>query len=161
MAVQVKRIDLADESYETAIIQLLDFLALTPEDGEPLPDRVRQTLVPRLREHPGTHVFLAFEGSTTVGLAICFVGFSSFRAARLLNIHDLVVHPDCRGQGIGTLLLKEVESFARRNEYCKLTLEVRADGPRAHKLYVDFGFDPGDPITSSQSFLTKGLLAGP
>jgi ribosomal protein S18 acetylase RimI-like enzyme len=161
MAIQVKRIDLAGETYEEAIIQLLDFLALTPEDGEPLPDNVRETLVPRLREHPGTHVFLAFDASAAVGLAICFDGFSSFRAARLLNIHDLVVHPDCRGQGIGTLLLKEIESFARRNEYCKLTLEVRADGPRAHKLYVDFGFDPGDPITSSQSFLTKGLLAGP
>ena len=159
MAVQVKRIDLADETHEAAIIKLLDFLALTPEDGQPLPDNVRQTLVPRLREHPGTHVFLAFEGSTAVGLAICFVGFSSFRAARLLNIHDLVVHPDCRGQGIGTLLLKEIESFARRNEYCKLTLEVRADGLRARKLYVDFGFDPGDRKTSSTSFLTMDLFS--
>ena len=44
MAVQVKRIDLANESYETAIIELLDFLALTPEDGS----RCRTTCAKRL-----------------------------------------------------------------------------------------------------------------
>jgi len=159
MNMQTRYLDLADGKHEADIIEMLDYLALTPADGEPLSTEVKNSLLPRLREHPGTHIFLAFQDQNAVGLAICFDGFSTFRARRLLNIHDLVVHPDYRGRGVGTKLLEEIESFARARDYCKLTLEVRADGPGAHKLYVNFGFDPGEPATSAQSFLTKDLEA--
>lgn len=155
MNVQVRRIDLADNAHEPAIVELLDYLALTPADGQPLPVDVRTCLVPRLREYPGTHVFLAFDSTTPIGLGICFEGFSTFRAARLLNIHDLVVHPDWRGRGVGKRLLEEIQAFAKRHGHCKLTLEVRADGPR--RLYLNFGFDFGDPATSAQTFLSKNL----
>lgn len=160
MSIEIRYVNLAEEDHDESIIELLDYLALTPADGEPLPAKVKSSLMPRLRDHPGSHVFLAFRNQNAVGLAICFDGFSTFRAQRLLNIHDLVVHPECRGCGVGTRLLEEVESFARAGGYCKLTLEVRADGPRARKLYVGFGFDPGDPATSAQAFLTKQLVGG-
>ena len=36
-----------------------------------------------------------------VGLINCFEGYSTFKAQPLLNVHDIVVHPRVRVQGIG------------------------------------------------------------
>lgn len=84
--------------------------------------------------------FLAFEDQRPVGLAICFLGFSTFSARPLLNIHDLCVRSDRQGRGIGLRLLETVEAAARREGCVRLTLEVRHDNGRAQSLYHRFGF---------------------
>jgi ribosomal protein S18 acetylase RimI-like enzyme len=103
-------------------------------------------------------VLLALEGERPVGMAICFVGFSTFQARPLLNIHDLAVVPDCRGQGIGRALLAEAEKQALLRGCCKLTLEVREDNLPARSLYERFGFADfavGKPVPTR--FLSKPL----
>jgi ribosomal protein S18 acetylase RimI-like enzyme len=75
-----------------------------------------------------------------VAVAVCFVGFSTFVARPLINIHDLAVLPEYRGQGIGRLLLQQVEAKGHELGCCKLTLEVREDNHRAQRLYQRFGF---------------------
>ncbi len=75
-----------------------------------------------------------------VGAAICFVGFSTFAARPVLNIHDLAVLPELRGAGIGTSLLEAASARARELDCCKLTLEVRKDNEGALALYRRFGF---------------------
>jgi ribosomal protein S18 acetylase RimI-like enzyme len=111
--------------------------------GEPLSEDVQERLVPALRAVPDRLVLLAFDGDAAVGLAICFQGFSTFRARPLLNIHDLAVLPSHRGRGVATAMLAAIEAEARRRECCKLTLEVRDDNPRAEALYRALGFGAG------------------
>src|SRR5262245_5275866 len=95
--------------------------------GKALPEEVRRGLIPGLQRQPTTLVFLAWHGTTPVGIAICFVGFSTFLALPLINIHDLAVLPTYRGQGVGRLLLEQVAAKGGELGCCKLTLEVRAD----------------------------------
>jgi ribosomal protein S18 acetylase RimI-like enzyme len=104
-------------------------------------------------------VFLALDDATPIGIAVCFVGFSTFAARPLINIHDLAVVPECRGQGVGRLLLERVEAKGRELGCCKLTLEVREDNHRAQRLYQKFGFGdmPGEQSTVRNWFLQKGL----
>jgi ribosomal protein S18 acetylase RimI-like enzyme len=99
-------------------------------------------------------VFLAYEGDLAIGLAICLVGFSSFRAQPLLNIHDIAVRPAARGRGVGRRLLAAIEQDARELGCCKVTLEVRADNHRAKAAYENAGFRAGQPETL---FLTRWL----
>ncbi len=94
-------------------------------NSQDLPQEVRNRLIPGLQAHPTTLIFLAYRGDEAVGIAVCFRGFSTFVAKPLLNIHDLAVNPDCRGQGIGHLLLDQVEHRAHELGCCKLTLEVQ------------------------------------
>lgn len=127
--------------------------------GRDLPVAVRDRLISGLRQHPTSLVFLAFDAATPVGVAVCFLGFSTFAARPLINIHDLAVLPDYRGQGIGSLLLERVEAKGRELGCCKLTLEVRADNHRAQRLYQRFGFGgvPSEHDTVRNWFLQKWL----
>ncbi len=130
--VQVRPADLDQPSDADSVVTLLDAYAADPMgSGEPLPQDTRDRLIPALRQVPGHLVLLAFAGEQAVGLAICFQGFSTFRARPLLNIHDLTVLPDHRGRGVATALLAAVEAGALRRGCCKLALEAREDNPAA------------------------------
>ena len=133
--------DLNDSQHQTAIVQLINAYARDPMgDGQDLPAAVRDRLIPGLQQHPTALVLLAFDAATPVGIAVCFVGFSTFAARPLINIHDLAVIPEYRGRGIGRLLLEGVEAKGHELGCCKLTLEVREDNHRAQHLYHRFGF---------------------
>jgi GNAT superfamily N-acetyltransferase len=157
-SLNVRRANLDDPADQQAIIELLDMYCREPlVGGCPLPDDVRQRLIPGLRRYADCRTFLACHDSKPIGLAVCFVGFSSFRAKPLINIHDLAVTPECRGQGVGRALLSAVEEEARREGCCRLTLEVRADNHHARALYQNLGFEPGDPATDALHFWKKSL----
>lgn len=154
----VRLADLAVAADQQAVLELLDMYARDPLGaGKPLPDEVRQRLIPDLQQQPGCRALVAYQAIVPVGLAICFLGYSSFEARPLLNIHDLAVVPALRGRGVGRALLNAAESEARLCGCCRVTLEVRADNAIARRLYQDFGFDPGDPQTSALSFWKKNL----
>jgi ribosomal protein S18 acetylase RimI-like enzyme len=145
--VSVIEADLHDSQHQMAILQLINAYARDPMgDGRDLPGGVCDRLISGLQQHPTTLILLAFDDATAVGIAVCFIGFSTFMARPLINIHDLAVIPDYRGRGIGRLLLEGVEAKGRELGCCKLTLEVREDNHRAQRLYQRFGF--GD--TSSE-----------
>jgi ribosomal protein S18 acetylase RimI-like enzyme len=139
--ITVTTANLDDPGHQDALLSMLNAYARDPMGtGHDLPADVRARLIPGLKQHPTTLVFLAFHGSQPVGIAVCFVGFSTLAARPLLNIHDLAILPEYRGQGVGRQLLQQVEHTARERGCCKLTLEVREDNHRAQRLYHAVGF---------------------
>jgi GNAT superfamily N-acetyltransferase len=117
-------------------------------NGGALPPHILERLVSALHEHPTTIVLLAYLDAEPVGIATCFLGFSTFAARPLLNVHDLGVLPQHRGKGIGRALLASVERHARDRGCVKLTLEVLESNHRARRVYEGAGFAHavhGDP----------------
>lgn len=109
----VRKADFDNPVDRRGILEALDSYASDPMGGgKPLGKDVRERLVPVLRDHPNALVLLAFVEDTPVGVAVCFLGLSTFEARPLLNIHDLAVLPDYRGRGIGRMLLAAVENQA-------------------------------------------------
>ncbi len=148
--------DLANPAHQAAILDLLDMYSRNEFGASrPLSAEARANLIPGLIAHGGTRVFLAFAGEQPVGLALCFVGFSSFQARPLINVHDLAVAPQFRGRGIGKALLDAVAEHATTIGCCKVTLEVRADNAKALELYRRAGFVCMQPAETL--FLTKTL----
>ncbi|HEU4405407.1 MAG TPA: GNAT family N-acetyltransferase [Polyangiaceae bacterium] len=158
--VEVVEADLSRPDHQEAVVSLVDAYARDPMGGgEPLSAEARGGLIPGLRAHPTTLVFLAYLGGRAVGVAVCFLGFSTFAAKPLVNVHDLGVLPECRGRGVGRLLLGAVERRARALGCCKLTLEVLENNRPARALYESVGFAP---LTYQESaggalFLSKKL----
>lgn len=139
--IEIVEADLKRTEHQYAVIELIDAYAMDPMgNGKPLSAEVRRALIPALRRHPTTVIFLAYQGGNAIGIAVCFLGFSTFSAQPLINIHDLAVLAPHRGQGTARRLLEEVERKARDMGCCKLTLEVQENNHRARRVYEATGF---------------------
>jgi len=138
---RVVQADLTDAAHQEIVLNLVRaFARASMGEGQDLPAASRQRLVAGLRQHPTTIVLLAFHGEEPAGILIGFVGFSTFMALPLINIHDFYVEPQFRRRGIGRLLLQAVEDQARDLGCCKLTLEVEEHNQTALSLYHQMGF---------------------
>jgi ribosomal protein S18 acetylase RimI-like enzyme len=159
MEVNIQLADLALPEHQDAVVRLLDHYASQPMgNGQPLPEDVKFRLIDGLRAHPMTRIFLAFVDGSAVAIATCFVGFSTFKAKPLINIHDLAVHKEYQSQGIGTQLIEAVTDYAREMDCCAITLEVRRDNPARH-LYLKKGFQVlDDPLPDHATLFGKLML---
>jgi ribosomal protein S18 acetylase RimI-like enzyme len=143
--------------------RLLDLYARDPMGGgDPLAASVLERLCDDLARRPDAASFLAYrvtDPSGPVGLINCFEGYSTFKAKPLLNVHDIVVHPKVRGQGVGQALLAAAQQLAIERGCCKLTLEVLSGNTVAMNAYDRFGFKPYqlDPGAGQAVLLQKWL----
>ena len=151
--------------------QLLDLYARDPMGGaEPLAASVLERLCEDLARRPDAASFLAYRGadnsapnsvpnSDPIGLINCFEGYSTFKAQPLLNVHDIVVHPKVRGQGVAQALLAAAQKLAIERGCCKLTLEVLSGNTVAMNAYDRFGFKHYqlDPSAGHAVLLQKWL----
>jgi N-acetylglutamate synthase-like GNAT family acetyltransferase len=95
---------------------------------------------------------LAFVGGEPAGLINGFIGFSTFAAKPLVNIHDCAVSPKFRRRGVCGKLLAAVESLARDRGCCKVRLSQQqtrykqkhtfAQPLLTRVLFTDSPFDP-------------------
>ena len=176
----VREANLQDEHDLQLVVDLSNAYAKDPMGlGHPLSDEIRDKLPKAIREVQGALVFIAYlrgdanlgqtenrdtEGQVPmddshgkpVGIATCFTGFSTFKAAPLINIHDIAVLPEARGKGVGAALLESVKKKGRETGCCKVTLEVREDNA-ARRLYERSGFEYGEP---EMYFMTCDLSGG-
>lgn len=55
-------------------------------------------------------------------------------------IYNVAVTENHRGRGTGSALINELVTYAKKNNFCFLTLEVRESNESARSLYSKFGF---------------------
>lgn len=143
--VEIIKADLDNPKHAADIVRIIDLFAKDPMgQDEPLEEDVRVDMIAEMKKIPTTMTYIAYLGEKALGIVTCFIGFSTFTASKTLKIHDVAVHPDARGMGVGTKLLNHVNEEAERMGCSKITLEVRTDNP-ARKLYEREGFEYGEP----------------
>ncbi|MCW2134499.1 [SSU ribosomal protein S18P]-alanine acetyltransferase [Arthrobacter sp. VKM Ac-2550] len=74
-----------------------------------------------------------------VGTVIAYAGLMCIEP--IADVQTIAVVPEREGQGIGSLLLTRLIEEAARRKAKDVLLEVRADNPRAQRLYQWFGFE--------------------
>lgn len=157
----VERLRLVDlERDEAAILALLDHYARDPMGGgKPLPAEVEKNLVPLLRSRSDYLGVIAFINEQPAGLINSFEGFSTFAARPLMNIHDVIVAKEFRGNGLAQRMMEKVEQLARERGCCKLTLEVLSNNSAAQSAYRKSGFAAYelDPEAGQAQFWQKIL----
>ncbi len=162
MSIEIREANLADPADAEAFLQALNTYALDiMGGGKALDADVARRLTPALAAHPGAHVLLAWSEGRVAGFSTCFIGFSTFAARPLLNVHDLAVAPDFRRRGVARALLTRAEELARSKGCVKLSLEVLEDNAGARDLYESFGFRDYELGGARRRtfFLTKPLPA--
>lgn len=160
MALKIMESDLTNCEHQKAIVDLLNSYAMDLQGYKrSLPNDVLERLIPELQKIPTALIFLAELDGCFVGMAICFLGFSTFYARPLINIHDFTVKKEFRRKSIGTALVNAIESKAKTLECCKLTLEVQEMNKNAIRLYEKCGFEKAilDESEGQALFLSKYL----
>lgn len=158
--IEIVTANLSLPAHREALVQLLDTYALDPMGGgQGLSASVKANLPAELAKRQSAHVILALVDHEPAGLIICLEGFSTFACKPLLNIHDVIVAPAYRRQGLSQLLLQKAEAIALDLGCCKLTLEVLEGNQAAQSAYRSFGFKGYelDPALGKALFWEKKL----
>lgn len=143
--IEVRIGDIQNEADAQAMLKMLAVYMNDPMGGErKLDAALAEKNIEGLKKQCNYLFFLAWCNGELAGMANCFVGFSTFKAKPLVNIHDFSVDPRFRRKGIGEAMLNEIARYCRENAYCKITLEVRYDNHGAQRLYRRFGYSEGE-----------------
>lgn len=162
LKIEIKAVDYGDPADQAALLSLLDMYACDPMGGgQALTPAVKRELCEQLAGFPGAVSFLALVDGKAVGLLNAFLGFSTFKARPLMNVHDIAVLAQWRGQGVGQALLQTIESHAQSLGCCKLTLEVLSGNAPAQRSYRAFGFEDYalDPKAGVAVLMQKWLIS--
>ena len=166
-ALRVFRVNYSEPVHAAALVSLLDAYARDPMGGgEPLSDFAKANLISELGTRPQAFSVLAFASpedagdEVPAGLVNCIEGFSTFACRPLVNVHDVAVLPQFRGQRVAEKMLALAEEIARERGACKLTLEVLQGNVGAARLYHRIGFSNYqlDPALGDAQFLQKWLV---
>lgn len=146
--------DFTNEKHADAVLFVTNEYAKDPMGlGKPLPEEIHANLIDEIKNFPVWFSLIAFYDDQPAGIVNCVYSFSTFNAAKVINVHDLAVLKNYRSMGIGEALLAAVEKKAKQTNCCKITLEVREDN-RARNLYERMDFEYGDP---KMFFMSKYL----
>lgn len=80
----------------------------------------------------------AYDGGKCVGLAILQQAFM-----RYMYLYDLKVDPDCRGRGVGRLLIEKCKEVAVQEGYKGIYTQGQDNNLGACRFYLKMGFEIG------------------
>ncbi|MCC7297632.1 MAG: GNAT family N-acetyltransferase [Bacteroidia bacterium] len=89
-------------------------------------------------ENPLFHCWVAEVEGTIVGIALCYIRYSTWKGP-VLYLEDLVVSEAMRKHGIGTALFNECVQFGRENGYPRMTWQVLDWNTPAIEFYKNYG----------------------
>ncbi len=140
------QVDLSNPIHCKQVLHLLnDYMEDEMGIRKSMPLELGPKIIEGLKKHPAYLGFFVCIGGDFVALANCNLNYSTWAAKFLINIHDFIVSPLFRKQGVGEFLLSEIENYAKEKGYCKLNLEVRVDNLKAQNLYEKVGYSDCEP----------------
>jgi GNAT superfamily N-acetyltransferase len=115
---------------------------LFTQEADFRPDREKQERGLRLiLASPGVgRVFTARDGGEVVGMVSLLFTVSTAEGAPACWLEDMVVRPDRRGQGLGSLLLRHAVDYARANGFARVSLLTDQVNDGAIRFYQRHGF---------------------
>jgi ribosomal protein S18 acetylase RimI-like enzyme len=158
--IKIIRADLTNTHHAKALVELLNSYAQDPMGGgKALSDFTKANLAKEIHKRADVTVILAFDDDKPAGLINCIEGFSTFMSKPLMNIHDVYVGVNYRGEKLATKLLQAAEDLAIEKKCCKVTLEILEGNEPAKSAYLKFGFDGYelDPEMGKALFWEKKL----
>lgn len=158
--VEIVQADYLNSRHAQDLGYLLNHYARDPMGGNAaLPGEITENLARELHKRPYAFSVLCYVNDEPAGMVNCFESFSTFAGKPLVNIHDVVVVKQFRGQKLAERMLEKVEEIARERGCCKLTMEVLEGNLPAKRVYQRMGFAGYelDPAMGQAVFWQKPL----
>jgi ribosomal-protein-alanine N-acetyltransferase len=119
---------------------LTDVLAL---EHELFPDDpwTARMFAEEIAQPPQSRLYLVAEADSGGHVMAGYAGMMFAPGSSQADVLTIAVRPSHWGSGIGSALLATLIQAARERGRAEVFLEVRADNPRAHGLYLRRGFE--------------------
>jgi ribosomal protein S18 acetylase RimI-like enzyme len=121
-----------------AMMQLIHELALFEKAPNEVVANEQTLLDAGFSENPVFISWVAVQHNHIVGLAICYVRYSTWKGP-VLYLEDLIVTESCRGQGIGKALFENCLDHARSKQYRRMVWQVLDWNTPAILFYERYG----------------------
>jgi len=123
------------------LVELVMELFRIEEDFQP--DRSLQEHGLRLiLEQPNRgRIFVLRTDHKIIGMANLLITISTAVGGFVLVLEDVIVHPDHRGHGYGTLLVNHIIEFAREKGFKRITLLTDKMHAESQRFFAKFGFE--------------------
>ncbi len=138
---------------ETATIEDLPSLVeLTMElfrlqgDFEPDPVAQERGLALILEQPARGRIFVVRNGHQTVGMVNLLFTISTAMGGFVILMEDVVIHPDHRGQGYGSMLVEHVIDFAQNKDFKRITLLTDKISADSQNFFRKYGFEYSNMI---------------
>lgn len=138
---ELARVEPATLADLNALVELTMELFRMEQDFHP--DRARQEHGLRLiLEQPSRgRIFVLRTAHKIIGMANLLITISTAVGGFALVLEDVIIHPDHRGHGYGTLLMNHVIQFAREKGFKRITLLSDKSEESAQRFFQRFGFE--------------------
>jgi ribosomal protein S18 acetylase RimI-like enzyme len=120
-------------------------LAVSVGDSPPSPENIRARLS-ELLEEPRARLLVA-EGDAVVGVASLWIKPDLAHGDTVVEVPMLVVSEDRRREGVGKLLMEEVQTLAAENGANLIELVATTQNTTAREFYRSLGFVETDHVT--------------
>ena len=124
----------------TAMMQLIEELALFEKAPNEVVATADTLLTCGFGEHPLFVAWVAEYNNEIVGLALCYIRYSTWKGP-VLYLEDLIVTESHRGQGIGKSLFETCIEYAKSKKYRKMVWQVLDWNTPAIDFYKGYGAD--------------------
>lgn len=138
---------------EPATIEDLPALAelvmdLFAASGDFSPDRATQERgIQLILEQPNRgRIFVVRNEHRIVGMVNLLFTISTAMGGFVILMEDVVIHPDHRGQGYGSMLLQYVVQFAKQKHFKRITLLTDRISAESQNFFTRNGFEYSNMI---------------
>ena len=129
--------------------QLIELLRdLFEAEADFVPDRAAQERGLRLiLENPSRgRIFVLRAGHRILGMVNLLFTISTAHGGHAIQMEDVIILPEYRGQGHGSKILSHVIDFARRKDFVRITLLTDRISVESQKFFAKFGFTYSEMI---------------
>lgn len=116
--------------------------------GDFTPDRaVQERGLQLILEQPSRgRIFVLRNDHRIFGMVNLLFTISTARGGFVILMEDVVIHPDHRGQGYGTMLVEHVVEFARQKQFKRITLLTDRISAESQGFFQKLGFEYSNMI---------------
>lgn len=135
------RIETATIEDLSAVTDLVMELMELQEDFTPNRDAQERGIQLVLEQPSRGRIFVLRNDERIIGMVNLLFTISTAEGGFVILMEDLVVHPEHRGQGYGTLLVNHVVEFAEKKSFRRITLLTDKLSSQSQGFFKKQGFE--------------------
>lgn len=125
---------------------VMDLFAMSAGDFQPDREVQERGLRLILEEPSRGRIAVVRNEDQIFGMVSMLFTISTARGGFVILLEDVVIHPNHRGQGFGTMLLDHVLDYARRKDFLRITLLTDRISAESQEFFRKQGFEYSNMI---------------